>query len=71
MKKEAPSRYLTVSAAADLLGVSVPTIRRWINEGALPAVKIGPKPRGAVRDNRPVRIPADSLSRVIEPVWAA
>ena len=61
-------RYLTVTEASALLGVSVVTIRRWIADGALPAVKLGPRPRGVARDNRPVRVIASSLADVIEPI---
>lgn len=34
--------YLTVREAAELLRVSVPTVRRWIASGSLPATRRGP-----------------------------
>jgi len=33
--------YLTVKETADLLGVSAQTIRQYIKNGTLPAIKIG------------------------------
>jgi len=37
---EPPERFLTVMEAAEILGVSVPTIRRWISTGKIKAIKI-------------------------------
>ena len=33
--------YLRAKAVADLLGVSVRTVRRWIADGTLPSTKVG------------------------------
>jgi|YNPNPStandDraft_1061719.scaffolds.fasta_scaffold340226_1 excisionase family DNA binding protein len=33
--------FLTPQEVSDLLRVSVHTVRRWINEGSLPAYKVG------------------------------
>jgi excisionase family DNA binding protein len=38
-----PERYLTVTRAAELLSVHPSTIRRWIDDGRLPAYRLGPK----------------------------
>lgn len=35
------SAFLTVDEVAALLKVSIYTVRRWINDGALPAYKVG------------------------------
>ena len=67
----ASDSYLSIAAAAAHLGLSSATIRRWIDQGALPAVKVGPKPRGSQRDNRPVRVRVEDLNRIIEPFRAA
>lgn len=37
----APERLLTIPEAAELLRVSVKTIRRWISGADLPAAKLG------------------------------
>jgi excisionase family DNA binding protein len=34
---------LTVAQAASLLKVAVPTMRRWMREGRVPAYKLGPR----------------------------
>jgi excisionase family DNA binding protein len=39
----APEQYLTVSRAAKLLSVHPSTVRRWIDQGRLPAYRLGPK----------------------------
>lgn len=39
--RDVPGRFLTVRAAADLLGVHPVTIRRHIRDGTIPAVKVG------------------------------
>ena len=51
--------YLTVAEAAALLKVSQPTIWRWIDQGRLPAYRIGEKR---------VRINKTDLTRLITPV---
>lgn len=61
------SNYLTVKQAAETLGVSPKTIRRWITRGQLPAEKIGPYNRKAKQDNRPIRIPTANLKKMTEP----
>jgi excisionase family DNA binding protein len=38
-----PEQYLTVARAAELLSVHPSTVRRWIDEGRLPAYRLGPK----------------------------
>src|SRR5579872_832653 len=53
-----PERYLTVPQAAQILSVHPSTIRRWIDQGRLPAYRLGPK-RIAVR--------AHDLTGVIAP----
>ena len=45
---------LAVPAVAERLNVNKATVYRWITEGRIPAVRLGP-PR------RPLRIPADEL----------
>ena len=51
-------RFLSVAQAAAALGVSGPTIRRWVRDGHLVAVQIG----GA---DGVLRIPETELERLI------
>ena len=53
--------YLKVKEAAAIVGVSPRTIRRWIREGKLHAVRI----------NDLVRIPKESIAQVIRPIEGA
>lgn len=46
---------LTVREAAELAHVDQSTIRRWVRDGSLPALKLGDY------DNAPVRIPVSAL----------
>lgn len=43
------SRSLTTHEAAAALGCTPATVRRMIAEGRLPAVRLGPAPRGQLR----------------------
>lgn len=52
-------RLLTTAQAAKLLGVHAVTVRRWINEGKLPAYRVGEKA---------VRIRREDLSHLLTPV---
>jgi excisionase family DNA binding protein len=51
-------KLTTVAAAADYLGVSQKTIRQWIREGRLPAVRAG---------QRCIRIAVADLEKLTEP----
>ena len=42
-------QLLTVAEVAMLVGCSPPTVRRWIHEGHLAALKLGPGRAGLVR----------------------
>lgn len=50
---------LTTAQAAKLLGVHAVTVRRWINEGRLPAYRVGEKA---------VRIRHDDLAHLLTPL---
>jgi excisionase family DNA binding protein len=52
------SRWLSVGEAAVRLGVSSPTVRRWVKAGHLHAAQ--PAPLGAIR------IPEDELDHLAE-----
>jgi excisionase family DNA binding protein len=60
--------YCTVQEAAGALAVDHKTIRRMIARGELPAVRVGARPAGAIRDTRPIRIPVDALAAALHPV---
>lgn len=64
------AQYVTIQHAAAALAVDTKTIRRRIADGTLPAVRVGARRPGALRDTRPIRIPADALATIVEPVTA-
>ncbi len=35
--------WISIQAAAELLGVSVPTLRRWCRDGLVPVHRLGPR----------------------------
>lgn len=51
--------FVTVSEAAKALRVSVPTVKRWVKDGRLPAYHLGP---------RYIRIRRADLTRVLTPM---
>ena len=51
-----PEEFLTVAEVAEMLKLNQQTIRNWIEQGALPAVRVG----------RRVRIKRSALERVLE-----
>ena len=53
-----PCEYPTVERAADDCGVSTETVRRWIREGRLAAIRVGP---------RRLRIDPESLAQMVQP----
>lgn len=55
----ASAEFLTIADAARLLRVSIPTVKRWIGEGRLPACRVGP---------RTVRIRRRDLETSLKPV---
>lgn len=55
----AKPRYYSISDAAEILGVTVKTIQRWIADGTIPAHRIGTKV---------VRISEDSLNAALRPI---
>lgn len=57
MGRHAPE-FLKVKEAAVIPGVSSRTIRRWIRDGKIHAVRI----------NDLVRIPRESITRLIQPI---
>ena len=54
----AEKQYLTVSEAADLLGVSIRTMQLWIAQGKFHAFKLNPD---STR-NSPYRVPAQEVA---------
>jgi excisionase family DNA binding protein len=53
-------RFLSVSQAAVALGVSGPTVRRWVKDGHLRAVQVG-------GEQGVIRIAESELKRLAEP----
>jgi excisionase family DNA binding protein len=51
-----PESYLTVADVAELLQLNQQTVRNWIDQGSLPALRVG----------RRVRIKRSDLDRVLE-----
>lgn len=58
----APEEYCTIREAAARLGVSAPTVWRWVHAGHLPAERVGP---------RSIRIRKADLGRVVAPTPAS
>lgn len=55
-------RYYSIECAAETLGVTTRSIRRWIADGTIPAYRIGAKV---------VRIPEDALAGALRPIPTA
>ncbi|MGH2561855.1 MAG: helix-turn-helix domain-containing protein [Thermomicrobiales bacterium] len=58
MSTATDTEFLTVAEAAAILKVDRSTVRRWIDRGDLPAVRVG---------QRSLRVRRNDLDRVIEP----
>ena len=56
MEGTVPESYLTVAEVAELLKLNQQTVRNWIDQGSLPALRVG----------RRVRIRRSDLDRVLE-----
>ncbi len=65
------AKYITIDQAAAALAVDRKTIRRKIARGELPAVRIGTRTPGTVRDIRPIRIQAAAIHAILEPIGSA
>ena len=63
-------QYVTIQQAASAWQVDPKTVRRKIAEGTLPAVRVGIRRPGTLRDTRPIRIPIDALADLTEPMNA-
>lgn len=61
-------QHVSIQTAAAVLDVNPKTVRRMIAAGALPAVRVGTRRPGTLRDTRRIRIPADALASLVEPV---
>jgi hypothetical protein len=59
---------VSLQFAAARCAVDVKTIRRRIADGTLPAVRIGVRKPGTVRDARPIRVRLSDLAVLLEPV---
>lgn len=55
-RNDAEESYLTVAEVAELLKLNQQTVRNWIDQGSLPALRVG----------RRVRIKRSDLERVLE-----
>ena len=56
------TQYLTLAEAADLMSVSVKTLRRRIADGTIPAYRCG---------RRVIRVRVDDLERAFDPIPSA
>jgi excisionase family DNA binding protein len=52
-----PESFLTVAEVAEMLKLNPQTVRNWIDQGSLPALRVG----------RRVRIRRSDLNRLLEP----
>lgn len=55
-QNETPDQFLTVAEVAEVLKLNQQTVRNWIDQGSLPAVRVG----------RRVRIRRSDFDRVLE-----
>lgn len=63
MTKGHSRTLVTVSRGAEMLGVSAKTLRRWIDDGLVPAYRVGGP------DGRSIRVDRDELvSTLIRPL---
>jgi len=60
-RKDAEESFLTVAEVADMLKLNQQTVRNWIEQGSLPALRVG----------RRVRIKRSDLERVLEEGYSA
>ncbi len=61
LKKELPEtwRFFSIAEVAYILGVSRRLVSQWINDGVLPAIRLGP-------GQRLVRVRAEDLNAFLE-----
>lgn len=57
-----PFAFLSIAQAAELLGVTTKSVRRWIADGVLPARRIG---------TRTIRIAASDIDAALRPIPSA
>jgi excisionase family DNA binding protein len=60
-RKDLEESFLTVAEVADMLKLNQQTVRNWIEQGSLPALRVG----------RRVRIKRSDLERVLEEGYSA
>ncbi len=63
-------QHVTIQHVAGLLDVHPRKVRAMIADGTLPAVRVGARRPGTIRDTRRIRIPLDAVTAVVEPVSA-
>lgn len=61
-------RYVSLKEAAEMLGVSAKTIRRYLASGELPAYTLGKRRAGS---GRPMRIRVDDLAALLHRIPTA
>ena len=61
-------RYVSLQEAAEMLAVSVKTVRRFIARGELPAYTLGKRGAGS---GRPIRIRVDDLATLLHRIPTA
>jgi excisionase family DNA binding protein len=57
--------FLTVAEVAELLKLNQQTVRNWIDQGSLPAVRVGRRVR--IRRSDLERVLAEGATRTLEP----
>jgi len=74
MPKEAPVQepeFCSLQTAARRYDCSVKLLRRLIAAGDLPAIKIGTRPPGRLRDVRPIRVRVADVESLMHAVVGA
>lgn len=64
-------QFVTLQEGATAYRCDVKTLRRRIADGSLPAIRIGTRRPGTLKDTRPIRVRVSDLEAIMNPVVTA